>query len=327
MATQTEQYLTLKDGRTLAYEEAGDKSSSLLIIFFHGVFGVGAAPIRESPVFLEKKVHHITPTLAGWGYSSPRPTSESYTTVLASDMTELIQHLHPNDPKLRIYVAGGSYGTIPAQMLYGASFDIFPLGRNIAGCLLAAPFSPFRYHKDYTRSMTMSNYLSVGPPSRWIPFNFLQRAAVFGLSQKFNTVEKAEVFLRQLLFSGPEEEQAAFARWRESGGIPEGAFERQMAKNMLKSIEKTWSGFIEVADVLHSDWGFCPNLLDEAHTKERPMLIAASKDDDLGPYMAEWLKENYRNSALKWVPGKHISTLYEMDNLWGELMKNESAMA
>jgi hypothetical protein len=324
----TEKFLTLADGRTLAYGDIGDASSSLLVIFFHGVFGVGAAsPDTLSPVHVEKKVHYITPTLAGWGNSSPRPHSTSYAAVLISDMTQLITHLHPNTANLRIYVAGGSYGTLPAQMLYGAPFDAFPLGRHIVGCFLGAPFSPFKYHTGYTKSMNWQNYFSVGPPAR-LPFQPILRMAVFGLSMKVNTVDKAEVMIRKLLFDDTSpEESAAFAQWRESRGIEEGVFERRMATNMVKSISKSWAGFIEVGNVVQSDWGFCPNLLDDEHTTGRPMMIAASEQDDLGPDMANWLKENYRNSKLKWVPGKHLSTLYEMDNLWAELMENEPSPA
>ncbi|KAJ6558095.1 Alpha/Beta hydrolase protein [Mycena capillaripes] len=320
----TEKYLTLADGRTLAYEDVGDPSSSLVIIFLHGVFGIGAAPDVLSPVFIEKRAHHITPTLAGWGYSSPRPTSMSYAAVLTSDMTELITHLHPNTADLRIYIAGGSYGTVPAQILYGASFDTFPLGRNIAGCLIAAPFSPFKWHKEYTKSMTWMNYISVGPLARILPFQSIQRLGVLGISMKISTVDKAEVFIRQLLFDhASPEERAAFAKWRESKGLGEGVFERKMATNMVKSISKSWAGFIETADVVHSDWGFRPDLLDDGHINGRPILIAASVDDDLGPDMANWLKANYKNSKLKWVAGKHLSTLYEIDNLWAELLEHD----
>ncbi|KAJ6595903.1 Alpha/Beta hydrolase protein [Mycena vulgaris] len=320
----SEKYLTLADGRTLAYEDVGDTSSSLIVLFFHGVFGVGSAPTALSPVLVETRAHHITPTLAGWGLSSPRPSSMSYPAALASDMTELINHLHPNSPDLRIYIAGGSYGSIAAQMLYGAPFDVFPLGRNIVGCLLAAPFSPFKWHGDYTKSMTWTNYLSIGPLARILPFQPLQRIAVFGLSMKLNTVDKAEAFLRQLLFDNASpEERAAFKSWRESQGLEEGVLERRMATNMVKSISTTWAGFIETADVAHSDWGFRPDALDDEHTTDRPIIIAASEQDDLGPDMANWLKANYRNSKLKWVPGKHLSTMYEMDNLWAELLEKE----
>ncbi|KAJ6485772.1 Alpha/Beta hydrolase protein [Mycena sanguinolenta] len=322
-----ENYLTLADGRTLAYAEAGNPSSSLVIIFLHGVFGTGSAPLSLSPALVERNAHHIVPTLAGWGYSSPRPSSRNYADTLISDMTELITHLHPNTVDLDIYVSGGSYGSVPAQMLYGASFDKFPLGRNIRGCLILAPFSPFQWHKEYTKAMTWSNYISVGPPALVFPFQLLQRSIIFRLSMKISTVEKAEEMLRKLLFDGPPEERAAFARWREERGIEEGVLEHRMAIGMVKSISRTWAGFIEVADVLRSDWGFRPDQLDEEHTSSRPMLIAASMQDELGPDMANWLKENYKNSRLKWVPGKHLSTLYEIDSLWAELltMANGSA--
>ncbi|KAF8196880.1 Alpha/Beta hydrolase protein [Mycena galopus ATCC 62051] len=321
-----EKYLALADGRTLAYEDIGNPSSSLVVIFLHGAFGIGTAPTTLSPILVQKRVHYIAPTLAGWGFSSPHPSWKSYADALTSDMTELITYLHPNTADLRIYISGGSYGSVPAQMLYGASFDKFPLGRNIRGCLIAAPFSPFKWHKEYTQSMTWMNYMSVGPPARVFPFQPFQRLAIFALSMKINTVDKAEVMLRGLLFDGPPVERIAFARWREQQGIEEGVFERRMATGMVKSISKSWAGFIEVADVLHSDWGFRPDQLDDEHTQGRPILIAASEQDDLGPDMAKWLEENYRNSRLKWVPGKHLSALYEIDNLWTELlsMTNES---
>jgi hypothetical protein len=172
--------------------------------------------------------------------------------------------------------------------------------------------------------MTWSNYMSVGPPARILPFQPLLRVGIFALSMKISTVDKAEVMIRQLLLDGaPPEERAAFAQWREQRGIKEGDFETRMATNMVKSISKSWAGFIEIADVVHSDWGFRPDQLDEDHTRGRPILIAASAQDDLGPNMANWLKENYKNSRLKWV---HLSTLYEIDNLWAELlaMKDET---
>ncbi|KAJ7286301.1 hypothetical protein C8J57DRAFT_1287271, partial [Mycena rebaudengoi] len=247
-----------------------------------------------------------------------------YVAALASDTTALINHLHPDTSHLRIYVAGGSYGTAPAQMLYGAPFDTFPLGRNVVGCVIMAPFSPFKWHTEYTKSMTWQNYISVGPPARAMPFQLLQRTAVAAISMKFSTVDKAETFIRGFLFDGtPPEERAAYAKWRESRGQAEGVLERQMAQNVVKSISKSWAGFIEVADVLASDWGFAPNLLDEAHTAQRPIHIVASTGDELGPDMANWLEANYGNSKLTWITGKHISTLYEMDRLWTEILESE----
>ena len=37
---------------------------------------------------------------------------------------------------------------------------------------------------------------------------------------------------------------------------------------------------MEVSDVIHSDWGFEPKALDEAHAS-KPMLVVGSKSDDI----------------------------------------------
>ncbi len=141
MTEALEKHLTLSDGRRLAYADIGDPTSSLVIVLYHGVFGVGRA-VRLSPALRELGVHFIAPTLPGWGTSDPRPKDLPYPTCVTSDFTALINYLHPNDDNLRIYISGGSFGTVPAQIIYGASFDVFPLGRNIVGCLILSPFSP-----------------------------------------------------------------------------------------------------------------------------------------------------------------------------------------
>lgn len=337
----SEKYLTLPDGRILGYAEQGSTSSSILVLFFHGVFGVGSASRPLPPVLREKNVHSVVPTLAGWGNSSPRPSHSSYLSCLTSDVTALVNHLHPDDSNLTIYIGGGtfsfivnyhhlpdcywpgSYGTVPVQVLYGAPFDIFPLGRRIAGCFLMAPFSPFKWHKDYTKFMTWTNYIGVGPPSRLIPFRLLPRMAVLALRTKFKSVDQAEIFIRAHLFDHTsDEERACFAKWREEQGLSEGEFEHEMAKNVVCSVGKTWEGFLEVSDVLHADWGFRPDQLDEEHTR-RPLLIVASTEDDLGQGMANWLSENYKNSRLRWVNGGHLSSLYEIESIWAEVLERE----
>ncbi|KAF7329903.1 AB hydrolase-1 domain-containing protein [Mycena kentingensis (nom. inval.)] len=321
-----EQLLALPNGRTLAYEATGEANSNLLVIFFHGVFGRGTSPKHLNEIFIEKKVHYITPTLPGWGNSSPRDTSKPYHVGLAEDMTALIGHLHPDTANLTIYLAGGSFGTIPAQMLYGAPFTVFSLGKHVRGVLLAAPTSPFRLHPEYARSMTWGNYIAVGPPSRWIPWQLIPRIGAFLLKLQFSGakgVDRAERFIRGFLFDkAPSEEKAAFKEWRDKQGLGEGEFERQLAENMVQSIAKTTAGLVEVGPVAHSDWGFIPKDLDAAHTDGRRVVIAASTEDELGPDYANWLKDNYKNASLRWVPGKHISTLYEMDSLFNELLQD-----
>jgi pimeloyl-ACP methyl ester carboxylesterase len=229
------------------------------------LFGVGAVDTLQK-YLVEKDVHFVAPTLAGWGKSSPRSKGIPFYVGLASDTTALIDHLHPVKERLKIYIAGGSFGTVPAQMLYGASFEVFPSGRNVVGCMVTAPLSPFKLHKDYTKSMTILNYIGIGPPSQYIPFNLLQRLGSVVFKNKINTPEKAEAFVRQTVFDKMgEEEKAEFAKWREETGKVEGQVEREFGQIVMRSVQETWEGFIETADVIHGDWGFAPNTLDEEH--------------------------------------------------------------
>jgi len=325
MATDTpvaeEKYLELPGSRRLAYTENGNPSSSTLIIFFHGAFGVGTANHLQK-CLLEKDVHFVAPTLAGWGKSSPRSKDIPFHVALASDTTALIDHLHPIKDSLRIYISGGSFGTVPAQMLYGMSFDIFPHGRNVAGCMVLAPFSPFKLHKDYTKSMNTPNYIAIGPPSQYIPFHFLQRLGSVALKNKLNTPEKAESFVRQALFDKMgKEEKAKFAKWREETGRGEGEVEREFGQNMMRSVQVSWEGFMEMADAIHGDWGFAPNKLDDEHNS-RPILLVASEGDTMAPdAMAKWLAANYKNAHYRSVNGGHLAGMYHLNEMWKELFE------
>ncbi|KAK0464497.1 Alpha/Beta hydrolase protein [Desarmillaria tabescens] len=315
-----EKLLTLSDGRTLAYADNGDPASSVVVVFFHGTCGIGRAS-RMSSALRDLGVHYVTPTLPGWGNSTPRRKNQPYVATLLSDFTELINQLHPHSDNLRIYVAGGSFGSVPAQILYGSPFDTFPLGRKIVGCLLLVPFSPFRWHKGYAKNMKWPIYVSMGAPSQTVPMRFVPRLAATLTKWQLKTVDKAEAFIRKNLFDrASAQEREAFLKWKETEGVPEGQLERETAEDAVSSMAKTSEGFMEMSDVLSSDWGFRPDSLSEEHTR-RPLFIVASSEDDLGPDMAKWLAENYRNSRLKWVPGGHISTTYHSRDIWTEFIE------
>ena len=315
-----EKYLDLPGGRRIAYAENGNPSSSTLVIFFHGACFVGTA---DTPKYLlEKDVHFVAPTLAGWGKSSPRSKDIPFHVGLASDTSALIDHLHPQKEGLKIYIAGVSFGTVPAQMLYGASFDIFPSGRNVAGCMVLAPFSPFKLHKDYTKSMNISSYITFGPPSQYIPFNLLQRLGSVAFKNKIKTQKKAEAFVRQALFDKMgEEEKAEFAKWKEETGKAEGQVEREFGQNMMRSVQESCAGFMEMADAIHGDWGFAANALDEEHNA-RPILVVTSEGDTVTPdAMAKWLAENYKNGHYRSIHGGHLATTFHLNALWKELFE------
>jgi len=316
-----EKLLALPDGRTLAYAEAGNSSSSTVVIYLHGAFTVGVAE-RPPTVIVERGVHYVAPTLPGWGNSSPVPRGVPYATNLARDVTGLIDHLHPNITDLKLYIAGGSFGTVQAQMLYGASYEVFPLGRKISALLLVSAITPFHCDKNYTKSMSWSNYLMVGPPGRLIP-GLLPPIVKLALASKVSTPEGAESFIRDVVFSKMDSsERDTFAQWRVRNGKAEGELEREIGQNVVRSVAKTWAGFLSMPDLLYSGWGgFTPGGLDDEHSRP-PVLVVSSKRDDMTPEAwSRYLVENYKNGRLKSIEGGHIAVIYQWDTIWAEFME------
>jgi hypothetical protein len=227
MTSLEDKLLKLKDGRVLAYTDNGNVESSTVVLFLHGAFSVGNAS-KLSPVLISKSVHYVTPTLPGWGNSSPIKRPTDYASTLASDITALITHLHPDHSKLKIYVAGGSFGTVPAQILHGLPYDVFPLGRHIRGLLLIGPFSPPHCHKQYAKALDWPSYFMMGPPTHFLPFNLVPRLGSLVIGRKMKSMATAEVFLRESILDDMDEgERDLFARWRAAHGYDEGQLEKR----------------------------------------------------------------------------------------------------
>lgn len=317
-----DRFLPLRDGRTLVYAEAGNPSSKTVVLYMHGFFTVGDAS-QTSQALLNKNVHFITPTLPGWGNTSPPPPSIPFRDCLTSDMTALLSHLYPdfNGRNIKLYLAGGSLGTVSAQILYGAPYDKFPFGRCISGMLLLGAFSPFRYHKDYAKHMTWTQYVSPGPIWYYTPFNLISHLIKLVLLRKLATIESAEAIMQATVFDGMDQaEREEFAKWCEECGMVPGDYVRKMAQNSMKSISKSWEGFMLTPSLLHSDWGFQPDALDEEHSRP-PILLTASNDDDMTPVAyAHYLAASYKNARIKHLDGGHMSTLYHMDEVWTEFL-------
>ena len=317
-----EKLLALPGGRTLAYAEAGSVSSVTVVIFFHGAFGVGDVN-RLSPVLLQKDVHYIAPTLPGWGNSSPARRGVTYAASLVADISTLIDHLHPNIADVKLYIAGVSFGTVAAQMVYGASYEVFPTGRNIVSLLLINPFSPFNSHRGYSKCMSWGVYLAFGYPARLIPFHLIPRLMKLTLKNKVSTPEAAESFLQITTFGKMDDaELSTLEQWRVSQGLEKGQVEREMAQNFVLSVAKSWDGFLGMAGVLHSDWGgFTPSGLDDEHSR-RPVLIVSGKGDYMTPEgWALYLAENYKNAQMKSFEGGHLAALFHLDEIWEEFFE------
>jgi len=320
--------LQLSDsGRTLAFDHSGDYGSLIVVVFYHGVFGVGNAnSSRRSRVFDEKHVHFVTPTLPGWGRTSPPSSSTpSYTDTLTSDLTALIHHLYP-DPstraRLQIFVSGGSFGTVAAQIIYGQPLDKFPLGRCIRGLLLLSPFSKpgHGWDPNFNSSLDLGSWLMMGSPSHYVPFNMLPRLLSTMFKTKFTTIESAEQMIRTTLFDRMDEaEKREFDTYRREHSLNEGQLEREFAVNAWRSVQMGMDGFTGLNQVMHEDWGFRPQEIDPLG---RRVLIYAAKGDTLAPNaQAYWLRDNYRNSELILLDGGHIVVLTKMEEIWTSFLR------
>ena len=318
-----ESMLALPGGRTLAYATSGNASSTTVLLYFHGSFTVGETS-RVSRTIASKNVHYVCPTLPGWGNTSPPPPSISYVDCLAGDMTALLDHLYPERGRdIKLYLSGGSFGTVPTQILYGAPYDKFPYGRCIVGVLLMGAATPFRYHKDYATHMTWSNYVMVGPVRQWLPFKraFMNLVALL-IANKVSTVDGAERFLRGFLFDkmdGAEREE--FAQWRAREGIAEGETERRMATNVVRSVARSWEGFKLMPFILHSDWGFRPDALDEEHSRPFVMPVTCTGDKEAPEAWTKYLAKSYKNTKVKTLRGGHIGVLYHLEGVWAEFLE------
>ncbi|PTB64980.1 alpha/beta-hydrolase [Trichoderma citrinoviride] len=273
----------------IAYAHNGPPTSRTVIIFFVGIMGLGTAANVSEPC-RELQAHWIAPTLPGMGRSGTRDCSVPYYVNLANDINVLLNHLSPTGDFDALYFSGGSYGTVPAQMLYGAPYDLFPSGRKIAGMLLLNGLSPLRHHAGYATTLRWNNWVSIGPPTRIIPFRLLQRLFKAVIGYKLRSVEGAKQFLKATVFDKMDDG------------------EKQLDEHT-------------VSDTIHSDWGFDPRTLDEEHST-KPVLVVGSKNDHIGGSTNDWLVANYKSAIkLKLLPGGHISSLFIMDELWRDLIE------
>ncbi|KAF9782861.1 hypothetical protein BJ322DRAFT_1073122 [Thelephora terrestris] len=300
--------LTLDPGRVVAYHQDGDPQSNDVLLFFAGIFSIGSIK-HTFPIVKEKGLHHVSFTLPGWGDASPVPPSSTFAETLIGDITALFDHLYTDKSNLKIYVAGGSFGTVPAQVIYGAPFDVFPLGRNVAGLMLLAPFSPFRIHTDYAKSLSWRDWVGVGPLTKYLPISSLLSLA---MGSKFKSVDSAEQMLRQILFDKMDEteKEKLEAHCQKLGTTPD-KFVKTWAEESMKSVENGWEGYKQVAVALHSDWGFTFPLDDE-HARGK-VLIKAANNDGLGSGMAKYLAQNYANAEFVTCEGGHISGIYTLN--------------
>ncbi|CAF0916231.1 unnamed protein product, partial [Didymodactylos carnosus] len=310
-----EKYVSLSDGRQLAYTEQGDVNSDKIMIFFHGAFGVGDSS-NDKKFYKEIGYHFIAPTLPGWGNSSPWPENQPILNY-PNDIHQLLSSFKKNDNKnLRITVAGGSYGTVFAQICFGTSTDIMPEVINVQSLIVCSGFSSFKCHKTYTTGMSWSNYFMVGMPAIYFPS--ITKLMGSYIQKKIHNIEDAKEFMRRRLFDQmDDEEKAKLRKWEEERDKPSGFVIEMMSRNMCLSISKTMAGFNAIPHVLHSEWGFDPKTLPSS-PKRRVLIIATRGDKMSHMEMSTYLVESYPNAEIQILNGGHLAAFFEFD----EIIKN-----
>ncbi|KAJ3345867.1 hypothetical protein HDU91_007211, partial [Kappamyces sp. JEL0680] len=245
-----EKYLNLPDGRTLAYEANGNPQSNRVIVFYSGTLSVGVADI-SSPYLASNGFHYIAPTMPGYGLSSAPLPGVSFPRTIASDLSALLRELHPDTGSLQLYICGGSFGTIIAQMLYGAELDVFPAARHIKGMLLLATFPPVRCSRnpekasfDWMKHMNWPNWISAGPPSRIWPLGMLMTLTFASvIVSKISTKPGSEAFIKQVIFDHMDShEKELYKAWRETLGVDEDYLVESLASMNRRSIANSQWG-------------------------------------------------------------------------------------
>jgi hypothetical protein len=328
----SEEILALPDGRQLAYVSSGNTKSHILVIFFHGMFSTGMG--NHSHVLDNLDTHYLAPTLPGWGNTSSSPAGLTFPRSVIADTAALISHLYPEEGILeRIYISGGSFGTVPAQIVYGAPYSLFPHGHKIHGLLILGAFSQFRLHKEYAKFLPWESYLGIGPPAYYLPYQLLPRLTALVIRNKLSSPETAEVFMRKLMFDKmDDEEKEAYRLWRErdptSRGTAPGMLERQFGNMIYKSVSKSWAGYYDVVPAIHSDWLFDPREFPADHhaaARGNILVVSGSGDWRVPEGMSQWIVDNYPGARLRRTQGGHLSAVWEMDDIWVDFLKAELA--
>ncbi|KAG6837964.1 hypothetical protein H0H93_008358 [Arthromyces matolae] len=338
---------TLPDGRVLAFADNGNTSSTILVLFLHGPFSIGDA--SHIPRALQSRnVHYLAPSLPGWGRSSAIPPTSTYATTLASDISLLIAHLHPTTHhRLRIYLCAHSFGTVPAQMLYGLPHSSFPLAKQLAALILLAPASPPHCHLSYSRSLSWSTYILTGPFAKRIPgYAYIAtRLARLALYPYFTSDISAESFLcyhflprqvevptdpdpgpSQLLYTNnvndndrDHEADTPMPSWRLSDDqqTSPSYFERSLGRNAHRSVSQSWRGFTDIPTLYHSGWGHFD--LNNIETTCPVLVVASENDDVVRKNMAVWIVTAYRNARIMNIPGGHLAAFFHLEDIWKDV--------
>eukprot|EP01122_Echinamoeba_exundans_P013591 TRINITY_DN5960_c0_g1_i1.p1 TRINITY_DN5960_c0_g1~~TRINITY_DN5960_c0_g1_i1.p1 ORF type:complete len:354 (-),score=45.95 TRINITY_DN5960_c0_g1_i1:808-1869(-) len=263
LSIRDEELLTLRDGRTMAFVRGGNPNSKKVLIFLHGVFGVGENNPHMSEFYSSLKVRSLTPTLPGWGRSSPFPPAAPLS-AYAEDIRQLLDFVLPGQTATHIIIMGGSYGSVWAYACAANNppdhtMRIEPADA-ICSLVTLGSLTPHRENPNYTENMSWMNWFSVSRPATWWPLSLIHPSVGKLIRSKVaGNLDGARAMLRQIL-TGPKamlpEERQQITVWSAGFGSSFEQWEDNMARNMALSVLHTMDGYNRVPETLNADWGF-----------------------------------------------------------------------
>lgn len=326
-----DQRLTLADGRKLAYAHAGNIASSDIVISFHGMLSIGeitASPQGPS-VFTVNGAHMLAPTLPGWGETSPPAKSQSYHECLYHDVSSLIDYLHPGwrvaNPPLRLFLIGVVWGSVAAQVLYGASCEQFPLGRHIAGLLLISPISPPHVHKEFDKCLSWDNYFSFSSYAHIFPLKYHHRLIGSFVHRTVATPDRALQQVRDAQANNMSSVQREAIQQRSKlQGTSVDELQERVATKMYRSVHTTMEGFNMMPRVIRSDWGgYDPRTADR--NRRIPVLIVVVDNDKEHRLMGDWLVKNMENATRRYVDT--TTSAFPMEDILQQFWRMSTSVA
>lgn len=337
LSIEKEELLNLRDGRTMAFVRGGDANSKKVLIFLHGVFGVGENNPHMSEFYASLKVRSLTPTLPGWGRSSSFPSGVPIS-AYAEDIRQLLDFVLSGEKATHIIIIGGSYGSVWAYACAAnnppdQTMKIEPQ-EAIASLVTLGSLTPHRENPNYTENMSWMNWFSVSRPATYWPLSLIHSSIGKVIKSKVaGNLESAKAMLRQIL-TGPTamlpEEREQISKWAAGFGSTFDQWEENMARNMALSVMHTMDGYNRVPETLNSDWGFqlsdikvlksgkstavLPNaVLTEIPAKLPPVVIVGCVRDHLSPITNQrYIASKIPGAQLIELQGNHISAVVSL---------------
>lgn len=303
-------FLVLKDRRKLAFQTCGvsaenETKDTLLVLAFHGALGTGDFKI-SSPLFESLGWRVISPTIPGWGQSSPQ---EGRTLAdWPHDVAQLLGSLGI-DPERKFVALGISYGCVHA-IACAAYFGV-----RLQGLALLGPHGPFDDPNfNPLAGMNFPSAFGLGRVANSLPF--LGRMAGDYVRKATSTPTKARDFVQKMVLSklSPiESEQLALAPAGVRGHLLSGV-------GMHYSLMESIVGYAEIPQVLRS-WKA------EDLTKVAcPTHIFVGNQDQITPLAgATYLRDKIAGSRLTILEGGHFSLVLLFEKCVSEFAKETLA--